>query len=409
MGGNLTAFLHSRSLIVTTGFRLSIVYLPMIRTDLSSEVAVLKARDYQPDYLDNRVREALDSIGGLQNLVQPEMTVLLKPNLLSPRPPEDAVTTHPELVAAVGRLVQRCGGRVIIGDSPSSAVTDLCHLWDVTGMAAIAERDGFELVSFEKTGTVSVAIDTRVYHIARPAVQADLVINLPRLKTHMVTLLTGAVKNMFGVIPGFRKGAFHKEAPRPESFSRIIVDIFSAVQPHLTIMDAIVVMEGDGPSRGRPRRLGLLLASTDAVAVDAVAAEIVGVPAEDVPTTRLAAEAGLGIGWPQGIRIVGESIESVAVAPFQLTSNRRMEVLPPLIAGLLGPFFWMKPFIEGGKCEQCDACVDNCPTRAIARRGGGEPPRVDDELCITCWCCHEGCPSGAISIRKSWLLKRFAG
>ena len=335
------------------------------------------------------------------------MRVLIKPNLLSAKGPDRAITTHPELVAAVARMVRDHGAAVMIGDSPAGAKTGIQRVWDETGYSEMARRYDFELVSFEASGTRPIAVDTKVYYIAKPALEADLVINMPKLKTHVLTLMTGAVKNMFGVIPGFRKGMYHKEAPTPRRFSRIVVDVFSTVQPELNIMDAVIGMEGDGPASGTPRDCGLLLASPDAVALDTVAGHLIGLDPDTVHTTRMAADAGLGIGWMEGIEVLGESLESARIPDFKLTSNRAMEFIPKLAVDLISPFLWLRPKVDEHRCTGCGECVSSCPTKALQVLNGNGLPVVTKELCINCWCCHEICPTDAVYIDRSWLARHF--
>ncbi len=333
------------------------------------------------------------------------MTVLIKPNMLSPRNPDQAVTTHPLVVSAVARQVKACGARVRVGDSPSAVKWDIERVWRETGLWEAAGREGFELVNFEASGSRPVVIDTRVFHIARPVLEADLVINLPKLKTHTLTLLSGALKNMYGAIPGFRKAMWHKEAPRPRDFSQVIVDVFSAVQPQLTIMDAVDAMEGDGPSAGRPYRLGLVLASADAVAIDTVACRLIGLRPGKVHMIGLAAEAGLGLGHDEAIEVVGEPLRPVRKGSFRLPSNAIMELLPPILVNLAGSFFWMRPRLDADRCTGCQKCIEACPVGALSANGG--TPHINHHVCITCWCCHEVCPEQAVGIEKSWLARRM--
>jgi uncharacterized protein (DUF362 family)/Pyruvate/2-oxoacid:ferredoxin oxidoreductase delta subunit len=372
-----------------------------------SEVALVRAETYQPEILSDKITEALNLLGGLNRFVKPGMKVLLKPNLLSAKGPDRAITTHPEFVAAVARMVRGLGAEVRVGDSPAGAKAGIQRVWDETGLSAVAARDGLELVSFERSGTTPVMHDTRVYHVARPVLEADLVINLPKLKTHVLTLMTGGVKNTFGVIPGFRKGLYHKEAPNPRHFSRILIDIFSIVQPELTIMDGITVMDGDGPASGRVRPGGRVLASADAVALDTVAAYLIGLPSEQVHTIRYAAEAGLGIGYLDGITLKGERLDAARIADFKLTSNRTMELLPKFLMDVVGPFIWLRPKVDRELCLACGECVSSCPVNALHQPDDATAPLLNDKKCINCWCCHEICPSKAVFIDKSWLARRF--
>jgi len=370
-------------------------------------VALVRAESYERESLDQAIGRALRCLGGLERFVRPGMSVLLKPNLLSAKAPERAITTDPEFVAAVGRAVKALGARVIIGDSPAGAEKGIDRLWQNCGMTAIAQRDGFELVNFELSGSRPVTIGGQVYHIAKPVLDAGLVISLPKLKTHVLTLMTGGVKNTFGCIPGFRKGLYHKEAPKPQLFARVLVDIFSAVRPALTIMDAIVAMEGDGPSSGTPRQVGLAAATEDAVALDAVMAAIVGLSPDKVHTTRFAGERGLGENRLSHIETVGMSIKDARVVGFKLTSNTKMELIPKFAYDAVSRFIWQRPKIDDVTCTQCQACVDSCPTGAMVAVGLCGTPAFNEDLCINCWCCHEICPSRAIGIEKSWLARRI--
>ena len=374
---------------------------------LLTTVAAVRADSYDPPALYAGISRLLDLIGGIGRFVRPGMRVLIKPNLLSARGPERAVVTHPEVVAAIARLVREAGGSVQVGDSPAGAKVGIRRVWDNTGYSEMAAREGLELVNFEKAGSRPVAIDTSVYYIARPVLDADLVINVPKLKTHVLTLMTGAVKNMFGSVPGFRKGMYHKSAPSPRHFSRHVVDVFSAVQPGLTIMDAVLGMEGDGPASGSPRPINLLLASPDGVALDTVAADVIGLNPQRVHTTRYAAEAGLGIGWLEGIRVAGEKLSSMKIPDFKLTSNLKLELLPRFLVNIVDPFLWLFPGIDSSKCIMCGECVNSCPTKALQSNGHRRVPSFRKKLCITCWCCHEVCPEHAVFIDKSFLASRF--
>jgi len=371
-----------------------------------TKVSVISCRDYKAESLDRSIGESLELIGGLDKFVKPGMKVLLKPNLLSAKSPDRAITTHPELVASVAREVRKSGADVIVGDSPGGAKRGVKRVWENTGMLAMAKRENLELVNFEATGVVKFEINGRAYYLAKPAIEADLIISLPKLKTHVLTLMTGGVKNMFGLIPGFRKGEYHKKAPRPHEFAQIVVDILSLRPPALTIMDAVLTMEGDGPSSGSPRWTNLILASADPVAIDVVASDIIGLQPDTVPTTKLAAEAGLGIGWIEALEIVGEKLSKVRIPDFKLTSNRKMELIPPLLAKILGHYVWVRPAIEKKSCTRCNICAASCPTGAL-QDGDGSEPVFDYRSCINCWCCHELCPTGAIFVSQSWLARKF--
>jgi uncharacterized protein (DUF362 family)/NAD-dependent dihydropyrimidine dehydrogenase PreA subunit len=374
--------------------------------ELRSRVAVVSCDSYDTNILTERVKYALGLLGGLDNYVRPGMRVLLKPNLLSAKPPERAITTHPELVAVVARLVREMGGDVFVGDSPGGAKRGVKRVWENTGMQAMAEREGLELINFEASGVEKFSLNGRSYYLARAAVDADLIISLPKLKTHVLTLMTGAIKNVFGLIPGFRKGNYHKEFPRPMDFANIVADILSLRSPALTIMDAVLSMEGDGPSSGTPRRTNLLLASPDPVALDVIASEIIGLDPNMVPTIRVASDAGLGIGWPEAIDILGENISDVKIEDFRLTSNRKMELIPKILWKVIAPLVWVRPNLKSDKCSMCYTCVESCPTDSL-KIGPNRLPVFNYDLCINCWCCHELCPEKSIFVDQSWVARKF--
>jgi len=376
--------------------------------ELRTTVAITACDSYDADILYPKIDQLLKLVGGLDKYIQPGQKVLLKPNLLSAKAPSRAITTHPEIVAAVAREVRKLGADVIVGDSPGGAKRGLKRVWENTGMLAMAKRESIELISFEASGVEKFTINGRDYFLAKPAIEADLIISLAKLKTHVLTLMTGGIKNIFGLIPGFRKANYHKEFPKPNDFAQVIVDILSLKTPVLTIMDAILSMEGDGPSSGNPRWTNLLLASSDPVAIDTVAAEIIGLEPNRVPTTRIASESGLGIGRIEAIHVVGESLEKAKISDFKLTSNRKIELIPEFLWKLLGPYIWVRPAIKADTCTNCYTCVNSCPTGALEKgKGISKIPVFNYDLCINCWCCHELCPEKSVFIDQSWLAKKF--
>jgi ferredoxin len=240
--------------------------------------------------------------------------------------------------------------------------------------------------------------------VIKPAVEADVIINLPKLKTHIYTVFTGAVKNTFGVIPGLKKPGYHGKLKTIDRFSEMLLDVYAFTKPGLSIMDAVVSMEGDGPGRtGKPRYRGVVLASTDGVALDAVACSVVGIPPEIVPTFTVARKRGLWSGDLGSIEVLGEPVEKVAAADFKRPSTS------PDPAGYV-PRRWLHGFVHSvftssltarpvprrGDCTACKTCLKSCPEKAI--KIVEKLAVVDDERCIRCYCCHEMCPEGAIDL-----------
>ena len=367
----------------------------------TQRVHITKCADYNAAEVKNAVQEAVDAVGGMP--VRAGDKVILKPNLLTTKNPDRAVTTHPAMVAAAAEMVMDCGGKVTIGDSPSGSPGE--SIWKATGLDEVIERLGLEKVNFTNSGTVEGEIRGNNYFFARPAVECDLLINLPKLKTHALTMFTGGVKNLYGCLPGFQKGNWHRRAPKNDQFSQVVVDVFSKFQPRLNIMDGIVAMEGDGPSNGKPKHLGVILASDNAPALDRIAAQIIGFQPEEILTTRYAELRGFTCPAEQ-ILLSGAGIDAVRPESFALPRDRYLRMIPELAHEILGKVIWTKPEVKAELCIECGDCVANCPVEAMAMNGA--PPEIDYKLCIKCYCCDEICPEGAIDKKMSWLAKKLS-
>lgn len=284
-------------------------------------VAIVRCPSYEPSVVDRALDEALGLLGGIGRFVKRDEQVLLKPNLLAAAEPDEHATTHPEVVAGVIRQVQQAGGRPFIAESP--AFGSLAHVAETAGLGEVARRYEVPLVELDRPTHLPVKSPlTGRWLVGDPRViQADVVINLPKLKSHTQARLTGAVKNLYGCVPGKRKVWWHFQARHAlDHFCDMLVENARAVSSALTVVDAVVAMEGPGPRRGTPRPVGVVVVGDDPVAVDAVLCELVGLPAAQYEVLRAAARRGIGTPDLKGIRLVGEPLDRVRISNFQWPS-----------------------------------------------------------------------------------------
>ncbi|UCG60722.1 MAG: DUF362 domain-containing protein [Candidatus Zixiibacteriota bacterium] len=350
------------------------------------------------------VEAALSYLGSIGRFVKPGQRVLLKPDLMYDYPGGCGYTSSPQFVAAVARAVSDVGAAVIVGDSPFVLRGNITDFWRVAGILDAAEQGHFELVNFEMSGSQAVALETRVYYISRAVLEADAVINLPRLKYDRWTGFAGGIRNMLGTLPGFQKGRLYKEVSGGRELADIMVDIFSVVRPVLTIAEAVPVnLDETSLSRGG----AYIVASSDTVAIDTVLSEMLRLDQTKIHTTRAAADAGLGIGWAEAIRLAG--------SPLNLTGNEfrqhspvgRKAVLRKMARGIVEPYVWMKSSVNGDLCSGCGTCLDSCPTKAIQMPVGTSTPRINYNLCICCWAGLANCPTQAIYLEESRAVRKL--
>ncbi|MFH1477274.1 MAG: DUF362 domain-containing protein [Verrucomicrobiota bacterium] len=369
---------------------------------MRTKVVLSACPDYSPANVQAAVAKLLADLGGLAARVQPGQTVLLKPNLLSARTPEQAVTTHPEVVRALIRMVKAVGGCPVIADSGMS-VMRMELVWEKTGFKAMCGEESVPLVNLEKSGSVQFNWNGVVYSVAKPVLDAALVINVPKLKTHMLTTLTNAVKNIYGAIPGFQKTMLHKQYPTPRQFSAFLAELYTRVKPGLTISDAVVGMEGNGPSGGDPVSLGFLAGSTDGVALDAAMCHILKIPLNKVAYLGLLQGAGVGAADWSRMEIVGNVPLPLQRPPFRVpVTASLLNWMPVGLVRLLSSYVWIRPSFTD-RCVRCGLCVKVCPVKAL-RMVAGVGPVLTPSACIGCCCCHEVCPQRAVEMTQSFLL-----
>ncbi|MCX6355323.1 MAG: DUF362 domain-containing protein [Candidatus Aureabacteria bacterium] len=370
-----------------------------------SKVALVRCNSYEIHHVTQAVTRAVDLLGGINLFIMPGQKVLIKPNMLSPHPPEKAVTTHPALVQAVAELVKSSGGIPSVGDSPG--FYKFSRVAEVSGIGEAVRKAGARLVPFDREQEIPTAAGCLMKSlvVASEVTNADVIISLPKFKTHALTCITAAIKNLFGCMPGLKKAEMHFRFSDDNRFSHMLADIALSIPARLHILDAIVGMDGNGPGAGDPFRIGLVIAGADPVAVDSTACRIVGIDPLTLPMVRIAAERGVGNASEERIEIVGEDFQKVRVPGFRYN--------PPAGAGRLLPipdFFslrfknWIvrKPRFLRAICTKCGACVQICPARPKALRMEKGRIVIDDRNCIRCYCCSEICPSKAVRLTRGF-------
>ncbi|MCX5700068.1 MAG: DUF362 domain-containing protein [Candidatus Omnitrophica bacterium] len=372
---------------------------------MNSRVSIVKCANYDSALVEAAIREVIDLIGGINRYIKPQSKVLIKPNILMGKEPESGIDTHPEVVRAVIRVLKDINCRIFVGDSPSvwgKEIENVDEVYRRSGIASICQEECVKLVKFDKRRM------RKNFPLTTWLDECDYLINLPKFKTHELTLLTGGIKNLFGLVCGTFKTELHKNYFQVNDFSRMLVDIYEEVKPALTIIDGVIAMEGDGPaSSGKLRNLGLLLASSDCVALDSAMAKIIGVNPLDVLTTKHASERNLGRADLNSIEILGESLPDLKIRPFLLPSSSQLSKnLPEPLINLAKRLIKYRPYPLPKNCTRCAACIKICPHNCISMEKQGIV--FDYKKCIACFCCQEACSSAAIKVKKS-IIARLIG
>ncbi|MFW5981114.1 MAG: DUF362 domain-containing protein [bacterium] len=373
------------------------------------KVAVVKCKEYKEKLLQEKISTLLNEFGGIQSFVKEGQKVLLKVNLVLDKPAEAMVTTHPLLVKVIAKMVKAAGAKPIIGDSPGGPFNKniLERAYQKTGLADIAEELDIDLNYNTKQFTIPFdGLISKSFILGEYVREADVIINLAKLKTHGLTMLTGAVKNLFGAVPGLLKAEYHLKMPEIDNFSNMLVDLALCVNADLNIIDGVWGMEGEGPTAGDPRNYSYIFASSSPFAVDLAVANFLGVtPVSKAPIIKAALERGLAVNMDD-IELVGDEfpiLNNVKIPQVVEFSNLLDRKMPRFLSEILSNLLRPRPVFMKDVCVGCGDCYRCCPPQVIEMKDN--KAEVDLSGCIRCFCCQELCKYQAVKIKRPLLSK----
>jgi uncharacterized protein (DUF362 family)/Pyruvate/2-oxoacid:ferredoxin oxidoreductase delta subunit len=383
-------------------------YLP------TDPVAVIPIEEYTYDKARDALARLLDAIGGV-DFISRGMRVVIKANLVCAMKPEGAATTHPTLICALCDILSERGAQVVVGDSSGGLYNSafLGRVYNATGMREVTKhgaslnRDFSELSAEFPQGRVLKSFTYTGY-----LKDADLIINFAKLKSHGMMGMSCAAKNMFGAIPGVIKPEYHFRFPRYEDFADMIVDLDEYFHPEISIADAIVGMEGNGPTAGTPCKMGFLLASHSPHNLDMLAAHLLGFRREELPILEAAHRRGLIPDSLEQLSVIG-SHEELFVKNFERVVERRSlefsgdgkSLVKRIFSRLAGVILRTRPKLDKKMCVGCGVCAEICPAHAISIKR--KKAKIDRKKCIRCFCCQEFCPKSALKVRRTLIAELF--
>lgn len=370
------------------------------------DVAVVRCKTYDVEAVKPALEEAVNAVNGL-DFVMPGMKIIIKPNLVSFKKPDAAATTHPALLEALVEMLLARGADVTIGDSPGGphSLPLLNRVYTATGMDRV-EKLGAKLNRNmnEKTVDFPEGKVLKNFTYTEYLDEADAIIDFCKLKSHGMLGMSAAVKNLFGTIPGLKKPEVHYKFQNDAEFADMLVDLNEYFKPRLAICDAVVGMEGNGPTAGTPRQIGEIIASKSTYYADVVGAELIGMNIDGLPTLQAAYERGFAPASSKNLRVYGD-IRALTVDDFKappvrgLSFMRKGNVLHFISKAALEH----KPTLKKRLCVGCGECARMCPAKAIEMKN--KKPHINREKCIRCFCCQEFCPRAAMVAHRPLAAK----
>ncbi len=374
-----------------------------------SKVALVRCLTYDEEEVFAAVGSGIELLGGVDAFAAANEQILLKPNVLAGDPPQRCVCTHPAILKAVGRIFQSTTPSVFYGDSAGHG--DSQPNLATAGLTSAAEEIGLKPADFDRGRQVDFpeSPQTKRFLIAGGVLAADGIVSLSKFKTHMVTRMTGAVKNLYGCIPGQTKRRYHFTYPNAFAFSQMLVALNLLLKPkmRLHIMDGVMAMEGNGPRNGDPVHIGVLLFSTDPVALDTVMCNLIELDPMRVPTSGPGGRWGLGTYKMEEIEVVGDSLSAARPGSYKVRRGPVRDLSAQGMLSTVDNLIAQRPVLNKRRCARCGQCVEACPVqpKALDWQDGNkkQPPSYKYIRCIRCYCCQEICPEGAITVKHTFL------
>ena len=375
---------------------------------MTAEVSLAKCTSYNDKEVEAALRKAISAVTDLSYITE-GTRVVIKPNLVSFLPPDKAATTHPVVLNTLIRILNEKGAKITVGDSPGGLFNSVYvnRVYKATGMnnieGAVLNRNFSQSVHHSDS-----ALRAREFAYTSYLDDADVIINLCKLKTHGMMGMSNAVKNMFGIIPGTVKPEFHFKFPDHNDFADMLIDLNESFRPALCICDAVTGMEGNGPTSGTPRDIGLIAASENPYKLDLVCAKIIGLEKDNVPTLKRAFERGLAPSDARQVVTEGD-INDFIIGDFELIPRKSItfnDAGGSIMAGIIRKCMCSRPALLKHKCIGCGECFRICPAKAIEMKNN--LPVIDRSKCIYCFCCQEFCPKGAMEVKRP-IIARMLG